>query len=1179
MWKKRRFSQLSCLRGTQFMATSVADRNLVFGILALQTDFVGREHLVAAMHAWVHAKHKPISQILVELGHLTADQQHLLEALVREHLKRHGDEAGQSLRSLGSPQGVIDELNQVTDPDVQASLGHVHGPGVADEYATKAGSSTDHGIPCAPADPYATNVITGPTPTGAVRRSIGTSTPGMRYRILRPYARGGLGEVMVAEDQELHREVALKQIQARHADDKESRERFVVEAEITGRLEHPGIVPVYGLGQYMDGRPYYAMRFIRGDSLNDAIEKFHATEGPTRDPGERNVALRELLGRFVDVCQAIAYAHSRGILHRDLKPGNIMLGKYGETLVVDWGLAKPVGAPERDGKGTSDSQREAVLSPTASTTATVMGSAVGTPQFMSPEQAAGQVDRLGAASDVYSLGATLYALLTGRAPFTDKNVYDVIQKVQLGDFPKPRSFRPNVHPALEAVCLKAMALRPEDRYKSPKQLAEDIELWMSDEPVSAWQESWVVKTGRWLRRHKTFATTGSAVVIMTTVGLTILAVFLNAAKKRESDLKLIAEKNFRLARQAVDRYHTDVSESILLEEPGMQPLRKKLLEAAGEFYEKFVEQHSNDPALKGEFARALYRLGQITADIDTNSDAIKLLKQAAAIFQTEDSTYRVDLARCYHHLGRIYRIAVENQKSEEMYNQALETWYSLGAAKEKYLFEVARSELGLGNIYQTTRRPEDALREYQKALATWGQVAPKQTDDLNFLREEGNAHTNLGMVYTALGDRNNEANAEFARAIAIQDQLVKTQPNVSKFQDDLARTQYNLGELQRRNGEPDLAVESYDAAARIWRNLTVVQPSVLVYHTRLGDTLARQALLWTAAGKAEQAIQASKEALDTQLKIYNKEPEAPANRGDLAQRHFQLGDTLRRAKKSADADAAYQDALKIQAHLVSDLPDVSNYQADFAKTRNSLGLLRLDQKKIPQAETEFDKALETWEQLQKKYPKSAEFADGIATTCLNLRIVTQAPGGYRVALEPLDNVIATYGGVEPNKLAPAQRQALYQATWTRAEARTARGLLKEAMQDWDQALALAPNRNPGLILFRAVTLARIGEADTAIAEVQNYEIQAAKAKAPEILFHIARVYAWSAASEAKKTGDAAAKQAAIYADKAMELLAQVRKMGYFSLPDNRRRLTEDADWQYLRNREPFRAFLKELDKK
>jgi serine/threonine protein kinase len=197
------------------------------------------------------------------------------------------------------------------------------------------------------------------------------------------------------------------------------------------------------------------MRFIEGESLKDAIDRFHrADQQPGRDAGERALALRELLGRFVAVCNTVAYAHSRGIIHRDLKPANIMLGKYGETLVVDWGLARPV---ERSDEDRAGGEQTLVPTPDDGEGGTRTGQALGTPAYMSPEQAVGDWAAVGPASDVYSLGAVLYCLLTGKAPFAGNDMREVLRRVRAGDFPRPAQLKPGVPRPLEAVCLKASA--------------------------------------------------------------------------------------------------------------------------------------------------------------------------------------------------------------------------------------------------------------------------------------------------------------------------------------------------------------------------------------------------------------------------------------------------------------------------------------------------------------------------------------------------------------------------------------------------------------------------------------------------------------------------------------------------------------------------------------------------
>jgi hypothetical protein len=306
----------------------------------------------------------------------------------------------------------------------------------------------------------------GGTTNGDDRPRPGCRRPG-RFTPLRKHAQGGLGTVSVAFDETLRRQVALKAIRPDRRGNDHVRRRFLAEAEITGQLEHPGVVPVYALEEDADGQPYYAMRFVQGGTLADAIRAYHA--GPTP------LAFRGLLKRFVDVCQTIAYAHTTGVIHRDLKPANVLLGDYGETLVVDWGLAKRVGggpeAPTAAGDDPGIGSGEAL---------TEAGQVLGTPAYMAPEQAEGGADAVGPAADVYALGAILYEVLTGQPPYRGAGMGDILAQVRRGPPPSPGQVRRGVQRALEAVCLKAMVRSPGDRYAGAREVAREVECFLAD---------------------------------------------------------------------------------------------------------------------------------------------------------------------------------------------------------------------------------------------------------------------------------------------------------------------------------------------------------------------------------------------------------------------------------------------------------------------------------------------------------------------------------------------------------------------------------------------------------------------------------------------------------------------------------------------------------------------------
>ncbi|HEY6563085.1 MAG TPA: serine/threonine-protein kinase, partial [Pirellulaceae bacterium] len=438
------------------------------------------------------------------------------------------------------------------------------------------------------------------------------SIPGRvdRYYLKDKQGTGGFGVVWRATDPILGREVAIKQLHDRLIRDATFRRRFVNEARITAQLEHPGIVPIHELGAVESQRPFYTMKFVRGETLAEAIARFHARAHAV---GNRAVEQRRLLSAFLAVCRAMEYAHDRGVIHRDLKPQNVVLGQYGETLILDWGLAKKTS--DRDGSapgapGTAEEVAEGPL--------TEFGAVQGTPSYMAPEQAAGNTQHVDHRSDVYALGTILFQILTGRLPFEGYKSAELLARVIEQTPPRPRDLRSSVAPPLEGICCKAMAKQPDDRYQRVGDLSLDLEHFMADEPVAAYADNFVERMARFVRRRRTLvaglvtalavAAAGLASVTAVQRGANRKLTFANAnllrANQKERDaLRSAVEQRREAERQAtkaarmldvavqtVDEYLVEVASDDRLRYQGLETLRHQLLQDAEDFYAKLADQ-------------------------------------------------------------------------------------------------------------------------------------------------------------------------------------------------------------------------------------------------------------------------------------------------------------------------------------------------------------------------------------------------------------------------------------------------------------------------------------------------------------------------------------------------------------------------------------------------------------
>lgn len=791
---------------------STTDHNLLFGILAFQNDLITRAQLIAGLKAWVDAKHRPLADLLEEADALAPKHRGLLQPLVDEYLRQHGDDPQECLAAMSSVGSLYDDLVQVGNGQLAASLERIAITRIPEELETAQ-------LP----------------PAGEA------AIDATRFRILRRRFEGGMGTIYEAEDLELKRVVALKEIRPEIAHDRNAQVRFTYEAEVTGLLEHPSVVPIYGLGTYRDGRPYYAMRFIKGSDLARAIREFHHDDARAASrPRELSPRLRELLGRFIDVCQAVHYAHDRGVLHRDLKPGNIMLGEYGETLVVDWGLAKVVGR-----KDPPTLAGEPPIQPASGSNRAATRGTVGTYDYMAPEQALSRQELIGPAADIFSLGATLYQLLTGRTPYAGLEKEEKLRAIEEARFPAPRQLDKSIPRALEAICLKAMAREPADRYATAKDMVVDLERYLADEPVAAWREPISDRVRRWMRRHRPLVASAAVAALVALVVLAVSLVVIQRSYTRELAARREAQKNLALARGAVDEMLVQVGSDQLVNVPQMEPVRAVLLTKAQRFYKEFSGQSPDDPNLALEVALAHRSLGDVFRILKRTPEGEAAYQAAIArlgrLRQTdrENALYQQELATTHNWLGESLRPEIGRQdEARQQYETASALQRTLAAKHPdnyQYKQELARSTYNLGILSDVSGQWDAAIARYDEAIQLLGDalaLSPPEQGAARCRQELARCYNNRGKSLRSKG-RAEDAAKSYALAIEQAEPLTRSDPRNREYRWELAIYCNNLANLQAQ-ADPKAALENNARAVAHMRELARPIPEVA---NELGNAL------------------------------------------------------------------------------------------------------------------------------------------------------------------------------------------------------------------------------------------------------------------------------------------------------------------------------------------------------
>lgn len=983
------------------------------------------------------------------------------------------------------------------------------------------------------------------------------------YEIERELGAGGMGVVYLAIQKSLDRRVALKMIRDRCMSSPYHQQRFVAEARALGQLKHPNIVRVFDIGE-IEGRPYFAMEYVEGCSLRDHLQLNGA------------VFSAEQAARLIQqMADAMDESHLRGLIHRDLKPGNVLLqgvmapgthptistGNRGDApttnqkmenqIQTDSGAQNPSSFPATETSIRPKHQsRETGSQPARlvhylpkitdfglvknlfeDNSITRAGSVMGTPSYMPPEQARGQNWKIGPASDIYSLGAILYELMCRQPPFSWGDSEEILLEV-ITKPPLPlHHLRPDCPKDLEMICLKCLEKDPRDRYRSSRELADDLGRFLNNEPVRARATPWLEQGVKWLKRHPMLASL-IAVIVLSIVGLGVTGwLFFVEQKKanqrlaesqastrralasekvaheetkqkeksRENAAK-IARASLHVSEQSRRVESRQFAEYLSWQNEFLQQVihnrrlsaneRRRLVEDAQKNLQKLVARSNQEAEPLTHFAWAATIAGQLYQEQGNDDRAIDQYLRALALYkgvelENDSLAPQLGIALCEHHLGVLYLSQNDVDRSRQHLDKALTLRTDLARQKNLPHLQAGLVEtlLALGGYHLSLGETREAEKQYQDAIARTTILAKHHS-------QRDGRHRNLhAQSWSSLGDlhvrslEQDQAMRAYQQAAKVWLRIRLVHPD---YQRSLARAHDQLGLLALEKEDIQGASTLMESAKAMREVLASRYPEYQPYHVDLAESYNNLGQLYHQQKDYPQCLSNFKLALLKRRQFVHKSSDNVLYQQQLAQTHNNLGVVYSETQELDKAETHYNEALKVHQKLAGEHEKIVRHQLDLASAYSNLGVLRMRQQQWENAEKSLAEAEKIARKLGEENEENAGVKLSLAGTCLNLgrlyretKEPTKAHRRYDESVKLLVDLQNRSGALKVAKT------YLERALIGRAGSLTLLKRYSEAMSDWNAVLSRTPEHRWSVELGRAGTLARSGDHQQAVRGVEE----------------------------------------------------------------------------------------------